>query len=262
MEKVEDQYLAVDSSSSSSSSSSDEEVVIKKKGGKDSGGPAGLCFMAHGHKRRSRKGSRSPRAFCGMALDKEKEGHKGCGTNDDSDSDVSVTEEEILEILEDNRKELKRYARVTRKLSEAFDKVSAELAIANGKLEAMSASLPEPVEPEECQSCLVVMADVVELRHNYAKRVDERDEALANLESTKKALLAAQAILPTLCETCPRLSRELELLREQCETRVGSLEAMGAELEELRARPALLEACKVCPTLREQLVQARSDLEK
>ena len=58
-------------------------------------------------------------------------------------------------------------------------------------IEAMSAPLPEPVEPEECQSCLVVMADVVELRHNYAKRVDERDEVLANLESTKKALLAA-----------------------------------------------------------------------
>ena len=41
------------------------------------------------------------------------------------------------------------------------------------------------------------------------------------------------------------------VLREQCETRVGSLEALGAELEELRARPILLGACKVCPMLRE-----------
>ena len=32
-------------SSSSSSSSSDEEIIVNK-GGKDTGGPAGLCFMA------------------------------------------------------------------------------------------------------------------------------------------------------------------------------------------------------------------------
>ena len=56
--EVEDRiftHLAARSeSSSSSSSSSDEEVVIKKKGGKkNGGGPAGLYFMAHGHKRRS-----------------------------------------------------------------------------------------------------------------------------------------------------------------------------------------------------------------
>ena len=37
---------------------------------------------------------------------------------------------------------------------------------------------------------------------------------------------------------------------------------LGAELEKLRARPTLLGACKVCPTLREQLVQAQANLEK
>ena len=87
--------------------------------------------------------------------------------------------------------------------------------------------------------------------------MDERDAALANLESTKKDLLAAQAPVVSEvepCETCPCLARELELLREQCEMRVGSLEALGPELEELRARPILLGACKVCPTLREQLL--------
>ena len=40
------------------------------------------------------------------------------------------------------------------------------------------------------------------------------------------------------------------------------LEKVGAELDELCARPALLGACKVCPTLREELVQVRGDLEK
>ena len=40
------------------------------------------------------------------------------------------------------------------------------------------------------------------------------------------------------------------------------LERFRAELEELRARPVLLGACKVCPMLREELVQVRGDLEK
>ena len=40
------------------------------------------------------------------------------------------------------------------------------------------------------------------------------------------------------------------------------LEKFGAELDELRACPALLGACKVCPTLREKSVQVRGDLEK
>ena len=43
---------------------------------------------------------------------------------------------------------------------------------------------------------------------------------------------------------------------------VRDLELLGAELGELRARPTLLGACKVCPTLREELEQVRADLEK
>ena len=98
--------------------------------------------MAHGHKRRSRRSTRSPSGFCTMALE-DKEERKGSSSDDDMDPEVSITEEEILEILEDNRKELKRYARVTRKLSAAYDKVSAELAIANSKIESLSAPPPE-----------------------------------------------------------------------------------------------------------------------
>ena len=40
------------------------------------------------------------------------------------------------------------------------------------------------------------------------------------------------------------------------------LEVLSAELRELRARPSLLGACKVCPTLREELEQVWRDLEK
>ena len=100
---IEDCFLTLmaagSGSSSSSSSSSDEEVATKKGGKKDAGGPAGLCFMAYGHKRRSQKSTRSPRAFYGMALDDEKEGHKGSSSDDDSNSDVSITEEDVAEPL-------------------------------------------------------------------------------------------------------------------------------------------------------------------
>ena len=123
----------VDLSSSSSSSSSDEEIATKKGGKKDAGGPAGLCFMAHGHKWRSRRSTRSPSSFCGMALEDKVE-RKGSSSDDDMDSEVSVTEEEIIELLEDNRKELKQYAKVTKKLSAAYDKVCAELAMQMARL--------------------------------------------------------------------------------------------------------------------------------
>ena len=92
-----------------------------------------------------------------------------------------------------------------------------------------------------------------------------RDAFCANLEATKKELLAAQA--PTVtdvkpCVTCPSLESELERVKNQCEAQVRDLEVLSAELKELRARPTLLGVCKVCPTLREELEQVWGDLEK
>ena len=95
--------------------------------------------------------------------------------------------------------------------------------------------------------------------------MEERDACKANLKATKKDLLAAQAPVVSDVEpyeTYPTLERELEKLWKQCEAQVRDLERFGGELEELRARPVLLGACKVCPTLREELVQVRGDLEK
>ena len=109
------------------------------------------------------------------------------------------------------------------------------------------------------------MADLAELRHRYTQRVEERDACKANLEATKKELLAAQAPVVSNvepCETCPDLESELKKLRKRFDTHVGDLEKLGAELKELCACPSLLGACKVCPTLREELVQAWADLEK
>ena len=59
------------------------------------------------------------------------------------------------------------------------------------------------------------MEDLAELRHRYTQRVEERDACRANLEATKKELLAAQARVVSDVEpyeTCPSLESELEKL--------------------------------------------------
>ena len=104
---------------------------------------------------------------------------------------------------------------------------------------------------------MALLGDLTELRSRYASRVEERDAFRANLEATKKELLAAQAPIVSEVEpyeTCPRLAKELEILREQCEAQVENLEKLGAKLEELHAHPSLLGACNVCLMLREELV--------
>ena len=89
----------------------------------------------------------------------------------------------------------------------------AELVIANDKIAALSAQPPESSPVPECESCLAMMADLGELKYKHEKLVDERDAFRANLEATKKELLAAQA--PTVSDvepydTCPNLKSELE----------------------------------------------------
>ena len=88
----------------------------------------------------------------------------------------------------------------------------------------------------ECEKCLAVMSDLAALRGKYAELVDERDAFCANLESTKKDLLAAQAPVVSdvePCITCPSLVSELERVKGQCEAQVRDLELLGAELGEL-----------------------------
>jgi len=63
--------------------------------------------------------------------------------------------------------------------------------------------------------------------------VDESDTCLADLEATKKDLLAAQTPLVKTCEACPTLESEPEKLRKQCEAQVRDLERFEAEVEEL-----------------------------
>ena len=79
-----------------------------------------------------------------------------------------------------------------------------------------------------------MMADLGELKYKYAQLVDERDAFRANLESTKKDLLAAKAPVVSdvePCITCPNLESELERVKSQCVAQVRDLELLGAELE-------------------------------
>ena len=95
--------------------------------------------------------------------------------------------------------------------------------------------------------------------------MDKRDAFRANLESTKRDLLAAQALVVSdvePCITCPNLESELERVKGQCEAQVRNLERLSAELEGFRAHPTFLGACTVCPTLREELSLVRGELEK
>ena len=58
---------------------------------------------------------------------------------------------------------------------------------------------------------------MAKLRHRYAQCVEKRDAMLANLEATKKDLLAAYALVVSdvePCDTCPLLESELEKLRK------------------------------------------------
>ena len=62
---------------------------------------------------------------------------------------MSYYEAEILKILEENRLELKKYEKIIRRMSCENDRLSAELSIANGKIESLSASPPEITKYEE-----------------------------------------------------------------------------------------------------------------
>ncbi|WVZ51749.1 hypothetical protein U9M48_002862 [Paspalum notatum var. saurae] len=108
------------SSSSSSSSSSDEEITYRKDKRNDQGGPAGLCFVSTKSKRKN-KDKRS--SVCSMALeDKE---NKDDGSNSSSDDEVTPKQAEILEMLEQNRRELKAQDKMLEKAAKKLQKLKA-----------------------------------------------------------------------------------------------------------------------------------------
>ncbi|WVZ61665.1 hypothetical protein U9M48_011503 [Paspalum notatum var. saurae] len=111
------------SSSSSSSSSSDEEITYRKDKRNDQGGPAGLCFVST-MSRRKNKDKRS--SVCSMTLeDKE---NKDDGSNSSSDDEVTPEQAEILEMLEQNSRELKAQDKMLEKAAKKLQKLKAQLA--------------------------------------------------------------------------------------------------------------------------------------
>ena len=192
-----------------------------------------------------------------MALDGDGAGGEDSGADDDTGSEVSMTDDQVLEILENYKKQNKRYAKITKKTYEAYERVQAELVVAKEKIAALSAQPPVSSPESECESCLAMMADLGELKYKYAQLVDERDAFCANLESTKKDLLAAQAPIVSdvePCETCPSLQSELESIKKPCEVQVRDLERLSAELEGFHARPTLVERVRFVLRLERSLL--------
>ena len=78
-----------------------------------------------------------------------------------------MTDDQILEILEAYKKENKQYAKIAKKTFKAYERVSAELTIANDKIAALSARPCEPSPVFECERCPAWKANLEELRSQY-----------------------------------------------------------------------------------------------
>ncbi|KAG8095625.1 hypothetical protein GUJ93_ZPchr0013g37965 [Zizania palustris] len=160
MEKI---YSKRSSSSSSSSCSSDEEIVIEK--GKERDDLEGLYFMAFRDKPKShsRHSRRHRKSFYSMALgDKEEKGSSN-NSDDDDDEKVSPYEQEVVNLLEENRQELKYREKLLRGAKKRINELESELAMANGKIECLSSS-PCLGGSSECPNCEVLLCDLTTLK--------------------------------------------------------------------------------------------------
>ncbi|WVZ49129.1 hypothetical protein U9M48_000510 [Paspalum notatum var. saurae] len=106
------------SSSSSSSSLSDEETMYRKDKRNGQGGPAGLCFVSTKSRRRNKE-------------------DKDDGSNSSSGDEVTPEQAEILEMLEQNSRELKAQDKMLEKAAKKLQKLKAQLAEALEENERM-----------------------------------------------------------------------------------------------------------------------------
>jgi chromosome segregation ATPase len=185
-------------------------------------------------------------------------------SNSDSNSNSEVTQEQTFELLAKNDRQLKMHDELLRKGRKKIEKLTEKLLVANSKIESLSSAKPDPDEIE-CPSCERLQSGLTSLKCRYTERVEERDTLATELEDARKELKDAQApIVEDVepCESYPHLERAIADLRKRCANQARELEKLKFELEEVRVRPVLLGACKVCLTLREELEQARADFEK
>jgi hypothetical protein len=62
------------------------------------------------------------------------------------------------------------------------------------------------------------------------------------------------------CSECNAWLNEIKLLNEKNASTLAKLDALRTEYDELKGRPTLLGACKSCPTMHAELVDARSTI--
>ena len=109
----------------------------------------------------------------------------------------------------------------------------------------------------ECAGCICHMNDLVALRAKHDENVVNLDVAKTSLADVSHELAKPKYELELVNDT-PIVSDVLEY--DECpifKADLASLQSKFAtvvcELEELRSRPVLLGACKLCPTLRSEL---------
>ena len=96
----------------------------------------------------------------------------------------------------------------------------------------------------ECPTCQDLMGDLCELKSKYAGQVEELDGLKAKCGELQLELDKPALSEELECESCPHLAVDIAELQRK-----------------LRARPALLGACLVYPTLKGELEQLRADFE-
>ena len=110
---------------------------------------------------------------------------------------------------------------------------------------------------DECAGCISHINDLVALRAKHDENVANLDVAKTSLADVSHELAKAKHELKLVkdapivsdvleCDECPIFKADLASLQSKFATVV-------CELEELRSRPVLLGACKLCPTLRSEL---------
>jgi hypothetical protein len=157
-------------------------------------------------------------------------------------STIDLLDTEVRELyaaLDNQKRLLKEAARERRKLR-------AELACAR-----------EKSSEDECAGCISHMNDLVALCAKHDENVVNLDVAKTSLVDVSHELTKAKHELELVkdapivsdvleCDECPIFKSDLASLQSKFATVV-------CELEEMKSRPVLLGACKLCPTLRSEL---------
>ena len=113
-----------------------------------------MCFVST-KSRRKNKDKRS--SVCSMALeDKE---NKDDGSNTSSDNEVTPEQAKILEMLEQNSRELKAQDKMLEKAAKKLQKLKAQLAEALEENERLRSVRPQPSEIE-CPTCESFMTEL------------------------------------------------------------------------------------------------------